>query len=151
MGEFTDRTGEKHITNEGYEVEIIKYVNAFDCTIRFLKYGNVINNVRFEHVKAGRIKNPYHTAVHGVGYLGEGKYRAYRASKIYKTWISMLERCYCEKSQVKHPTYIGCSVDESWHNFQNFGKWFEENYKEGHQLDKDILIKGNCVNIFLKI
>lgn len=38
---------------------------------------------------------------------------------------------------------------EEWHNFQNFAKWFEENYNletmEGWYLDKDILIKGNKI------
>ena len=32
-----------------------------------------------------------------------------------------------------------------WHNFQVFAKWFDENYKEGFVLDKDILLKGNKI------
>ena len=34
-GEIIDRTKEKHITNEGYTVEIIEYFSAKNCTIRF--------------------------------------------------------------------------------------------------------------------
>ena len=57
----------------------------------------------------------------------------------------MLERCYSEKYQEKYPTYKNCTLDEKWYNFQIFAKWFENNYILGHQLDKDILIKGNKI------
>jgi len=57
----------------------------------------------------------------------------------------MLERCYCKKYHTKKPTYIGCSVAEEWHSFQNFAQWFYENSTESFELDKDILIKGNRV------
>ena len=50
-----------------------------------------------------------------------------------------------KKGQEKQPSYIGCLVDEEWHNFQNFAEWFEDNYVEGWHLDKDILIKGNKI------
>ena len=56
-----------------------------------------------------------------------------------------IERCYDLKRQEKHPTYKGCIVAEEWHDFQNFAEWFENNYKEGFALDKDILIKGNKI------
>ena len=43
--------------------------------------------------------------------------------------------------------YLDVTVCEEWHNFQNFAKWFYENYYEisgeKMRLDKDILIKGN--------
>lgn len=45
----------------------------------------------------------------------------------------------------KYPTYIDCSVCTDWLEFQNFAKWFSENYIEGYQLDKDILKKGNKI------
>jgi hypothetical protein len=54
-------------------------------------------------------------------------------------WRAMLQRCYCEKFLKKHPTYQGCYVCEEWLTFSNFLKWFEENYKEGYELDKDLL------------
>ena len=61
----------------------------------------------------------------------------------------MIKRCYNKKATEKEPTYIGCAVDERWHNFQNFAEWYDENYnpetmKEWH-LDKDILIKRNKI------
>ena len=58
-------------------------------------------------------------------------------------------RCYDPKYQEKEPAYKGCIVENYLLNFQNMGKWIEENYYEvlGEQmcLDKDILCKGNKV------
>lgn len=64
-------------------------------------------------------------------------------SLAYNIWHKMLERCYDEKYKIKHPTYTDCTVCDEWIYFSNFKKWFDENYIEGYQLDKDILVKGN--------
>jgi hypothetical protein len=139
-----NRVGEKHTTNEGYEVEIIECFGNANCTIQF-KDNNIVKNVQYDNIKKGNIKNPYHKSICGVGYFGVGKYSRKYFPKIYYTWNSMLKRCYSEKRQQKQPTYKGCSVAEEWHNFQVFAEWFEKNYIEGFELDKDILIKGNKV------
>ena len=60
----------------------------------------------------------------------------------YASWQRMLYRCYGLK---RYPSYVGCSVCDEWLHFSNFKKWFDENYVEGYQLDKDILVKGNKV------
>ena len=57
----------------------------------------------------------------------------------YKRWIAMLHRCYCEKFLKSNPTYQGCYVCSEWLVFSNFEKWFKENYKDGYELDKDLL------------
>lgn len=82
--------------------------------------------------------------VYNIGYLGIG-INPSENKKAYIVWKSMLRRCYDEKHLLKYKTYIGCTVDERWHNFQVFAKWYEQNYIDGFQLDKDILIKGNKV------
>ena len=91
----------------------------------------------------------------GVGVTGQGEYSHLvrningKHTKVYSVWHDMLGRCYNKKYQEKKPTYIGCTVCEEWHNFQNFAKWYEENYYEVNNeemaLDKDILIKGNKI------
>ena len=60
------------------------------------------------------------------------------------------EKSYVTASKIKdykNKTYIGCTVCEEWHNYQNFAQWHEEHYYEVPNeimcLDKDILIKGN--------
>ena len=95
------------------------------------------------------MKTPLERSLYSVGYLGVGIYSTEKNKKEYKTWKCMIERCYSESFQRRNPTYIGCYVCDEWHNFQNFAKWYNENYYEldGETmcLDKDILVKGNKV------
>lgn len=59
----------------------------------------------------------------------------------YRTWKSMLRRCYYEKDNI---SYNDCKVCEEWLLFSNFKSWMEEqNYEAGLHLDKDILVPGN--------
>jgi len=142
-----DRTGEIHITNEGYSIEIIIYNNKRDCTIKF-QNGVIIKNREYKDIVDGRIKNPYHPSVYGVGYYSIGKYVTKIKSikqKNYQTWVGMLQRGYSQEYKDKFSTYQDVRVCEEWHNFQNFAKWYEENYVEGFVLDKDILFKGNKI------
>lgn len=60
----------------------------------------------------------------------------------YRTWLNMLKRCYNLNSQCSRPTYIGTTVCDEWLKFSNFLKWFDDNYVEGYQLDKDIFGTG---------
>lgn len=146
-GSFKERTGERYITNEGYEIEIIDCSHSSNCVIKFL-YNNYIRyNVDFADIKRGEIKNPYHPSVYGVGYIGEGIYKAkenYKMTIPYKKWLGILKRSYGNTRY-----YEGVTVCEEWYNFQNFAKWHEENYNSEYMskwaLDKDILIKGNKI------
>lgn len=90
--------------------------------------------------------------IFNIGYIGDGIYKSRINGVItreYATWWSMLQRCYDEKYKEKHNTYEDCYTVEEWHNFQNFAKWYSDNYyqigEERMCLDKDILIKGNKV------
>lgn len=51
----------------------------------------------------------------------------------------MLKRCYSPKFVEENVTYDDCFVCDEWLNLSLFKKWFDSNYKEGMQLDKDIL------------
>lgn len=142
-GEIKNRVGEKFITNEGYEIEIVEYFCAINCTIRF-ESKLEIYNISYKVIKNGSIKNPYHRSVQGIGYYGIGYYNSQK-SRRYTVWSNMLQRCYNESYQEKYPTYKDCSVAEEWHNFQNFAKWYEDNYVEDFELDKDIVNKENKI------
>ena len=151
MPKIVDRVGEKHITNEGYEIEIIEYFGANNCTIKF-NDGTISRNKKYIHIKNRHIKNPFHPSVLGVGYLGEGLYTVLKNRVVcekYIKWHSVLQRCYNEKTLENHPSYKDVIVCEEWHNFQNFAEWFEEDWKEWMddkwELDKDILFKGNKI------
>jgi hypothetical protein len=139
----------KNKNEESYK--IIEYTNNKKVSVVF-EDGTKVYNKTFEMVRHGYIKNPNTRSVYGVGFIGEGSYKSRTNSihnKNYICWKSMLQRCYSEAYQKHKPTYVGCTVVVDWHNFQNFAKWFEENYdfssKEPLQLDKDILIKGNKI------
>lgn len=151
---FVDRTGEIFQTKEGYSVQLIEYNSVKDCSFKFLIDDEVIcRNVGFKGVREGTVKNPYHPTVFKKGFTGLGKYSSRgldgKLNKSYNTWNGILERCYCKKFSKRVSTYKDVTVCEEWYNFQNFAKWFEENYKpeymEGWHLDKDILIKGNKI------
>jgi hypothetical protein len=139
---FKDRVGEKHTTNEGYTIEIIDYNGVYNCSIKF-DCGLILNNIGYGNIVKGTIRNPLHKSVHKIGYLGIGKYNRTKNSKCYYVWNSMICRSFCEKYNVSFPTYKDITVCEEWKCFQNFAEWFYKNYKEGFELDKDILIKGN--------
>lgn len=65
---------------------------------------------------------------------------------IRSVWHDMITRSYSIKLHNRYPTYIGCSVDPSWHRLSNFRTWFlQTNYKPGLQLDKDITNRGNKI------
>ena len=142
-----NRIGETHTTNNGEKLTILKYRGNFRYLIKF-EDNTEINGVRYDHIKNGEVKNPNTPIVYGIGYSSIGKYSQKEHRSAYRKWQGMLERCYSEKYQIKRPTYIGCSVSEDWFNFQVFANWFYDEtngYKEGYQLDKDILKKGNKI------
>lgn len=150
MGSKINRIGEKNINNFGSEMVIVEYKKYSDIDVYFPEYDWTTKNNTYQNFKNGKIKSPYDKSVFGVGYLGEGEYESRengKLTKVYATWCHMLERCYYEKCHEKQPTYKDCKVSDEWHNFQNFAKWYDENYYEieGEKmcLDKDILFKHN--------
>lgn len=142
-----NRVGERHLTNEGYTITIIEYNGVNNCSIQF-EDGIILNNKLYSNIKKGKIKNIYHRSVLNIGFIGEGLHKTSfdnKDTKVYTTWKDMLRRCYYKPFLEKHPTYQKCSVDPSWHNFQNFAGWFHQNHIENYDLDKDILVKGNKI------
>lgn len=147
-----DRTGEILYNDFGSKMIITNYISNKDVDVYFPKYNWTFYHARYDHFKSRGIKCPYEKRNCGIGYLGEGKYKSKeqgKKTKCYTTWNSMLRRCYSDESKKKHPTYKDCVVEKEWHNYQNFGNWFDENYYEipGERmcLDKDILFKGNKI------
>lgn len=64
----------------------------------------------------------------------------------YKSWWSMMRRCYDEKYKAKNPTYGECVVEEYFHSFTNFYNHVTTMVgydNETYELDKDLLVKGN--------
>lgn len=144
------RVGLINKNNYGSSMEIIQYNKANDIWVKFEK-GEAVH-ANWDSFINGKIRNVYDKSAFKIGYLGEGEYKTGINGKHtpqYITWHGMLKRCYDEKYQTKQPTYKGCYVCNDWLNFQNFAKWFDQNYYEikgkRMELDKDILIKDNKV------
>lgn len=144
------KVGDVFTTNEGGTVTVSEYINYRKITIR--------HNDAYAHkastdsstLRLGQLKNPYKPSACNVGYLGVGAFKTWRDGKItneYCIWRRMIERCYDPKYQDRSPTYIGCSVDNEWLNFQNFAEWLTNHdyYNLGYDLDKDLLTKGNKI------
>jgi len=141
------KEGDSYNLTNNQVATIIKYYSYKNVSIQF-EDGTILHNISVGELKIGKVKNPNSKTLLGVGCFGQGTYKSRvngKSTKEYSAWTAMLQRCYNKKHQEIQPTYKGCSVTEEWHNFQNFAEWFTNNYIEGFQLDKDILLKGNKV------
>lgn len=145
MGKIKDRAGEINKNFQGLKMKIIEYRKAIDLTVQF-EDGTIVKKAAYKEFSNGAIKNLNYPSIFGVGYIGEGEYKAWGVDKLtkqYTTWFGMLSRCYNENNRHKAPTYKDVSVWKEWYSFQVFAKWFDENYVDGCHLDKDLLSKGN--------
>ena len=147
-----ERLREENYNNFGTLMKIIEYKNCDNIIIEFQDEYKAKVHTKYFNFKKGKVKNPYDKSVYDIGYIGEGVYKVStngKSTKAYEVWKKMLQRCYDPYELNKHQTYIDCYVCDEWHNFQNFCKWFEENYYEIPNkimcLDKDILVKGNKI------
>ena len=152
MGRKIDRIGEERVNKFGSKMVITGYRNARDVDVYFSKYDWTFKHTQYSNFKKGEIKCPYEPRIYGIGYFGEGKYKAFKNGKKtdeYYIWYNMLQRCYDSESQEKNLAYKDCKVENYLLNFQHMAEWIEENYYEVHGeqmcLDKDILHKGNKV------
>ena len=145
-----ERVGEENYNKNGTLMKIVSYNNSSSIWVEFQDEYKVRIHTSYQCFKNGSATNPYDKVVYGKGYMGQGDYSSRennKKTKVYNLWIAMLSRCYNEKYHKTYSTYIKCEVCEEWLNFQNFAKWYEENYYdcngERMHLDKDILFKGN--------
>lgn len=145
------KIGDKFFTENYGELSILSIEGCKKITVKFTEtgYETVTSS---SNILTGRVKDPMHPSIFGVGFFGVGDYRFSKGDRgkivrlAYSKWSSMLRRCYGKDVEIKFPTYKGCTVSSSWHNFQNFAKWFDDNYKNdgiSYDLDKDIKVKGN--------
>lgn len=149
-GAFINRIGKEYFSNEGFWMKIIADRGTLDCDVQFSD-GVIVTNKTFNNIKLGQISHPNFKSFYGVGYKGIGDYALSINGKKTKSgsiWESMMTRCY-NPNKLKNPSYKDCTIDERFHCFQDFAKWFEENWNplwEGRwELDKDILQKGNKI------
>ena len=149
--DFRKMIGQTFKTNEGYEVQIIDYLDTKNVLIKFINVPDLQVWTSLQNIKKGQIKNPYHKSVYNRGFYGVGNYTARKdniKTEEYIKWFSMFVRCYDEDYHKKQPTYIGCKVSEEFCNFQNFASWYTHNIyscKYPLEIDKDLLYEGNKI------
>lgn len=102
-----DRTGEKNISNQGYEMTIIEYKNNKNITVKF--EDSYIKNTNYGSFKIGQVKNPNFRSLFKTGYIGVGKHVTKINGKSlnkYELWKNMIERCYSLKFKNEFKTYL---------------------------------------------
>tara|TARA_R110002096_G_C14368342_1_gene704630 strand:- start:18 stop:665 length:648 start_codon:yes stop_codon:yes gene_type:complete len=136
-------TNQIYPTNCFGSVKILNYKNHHSVKVQFIDTG-YIYITRTKSILSGNLKDKLAPNVYGVGFIGDGKYNS--KSKAYRTWSSMMARCYSGY----YLTYKDCTVVSNWHNFQNFAEWFDKNYIHIHHYncDLDIDIKFNGDKIY---
>jgi len=138
--------GETFTSSEGYEVVVTGAGSKKNFVLVSID-GVDGYEVQYVNVVSGAIKNPYRPSVYGVGYFGVGshKSRDENGSALkYRIWVNIIRRCYDPSYSRDHPTFEGAIACDEWHNFQNFGDWYDKQYKlPGWQLSKDLLNSTN--------
>lgn len=131
------------------DFKILKYNDAYNVDVQFLKTGFEAV-AQLGHIRNGKVKDLHLPSVYGIGVLGS-KYPSRVngfLTKQYTLWVGMLQRCYSDTYQKKHPTYIGCEVSDNFKSYEYFYEWCNKQVgfgESGFQLDKDLLVKGNKV------
>lgn len=152
-GSFIDRStyekkGKFYPTSHG-NVLVLEDITKSIKLIKFVDTG-YIRECRLKNLLTGEVKDKTKPLICGKGFVGEGYYDS--SHEGYRKWLSMLKRCYSVFKDGSNKSYLDkeVTVNENWHNFQNFAKWYE-NYKitylnevdiTNFQIDKDILGNG---------
>lgn len=134
----------KEIHGDKYDYSKVNYINSYTKVCIICPIHGTFEQDPHTHLKGCGCskcgKEKQKTLICGVGTNDSDT-----KGKSYTVWRSMIQRCYSNSCNSKFPTYIDCTVCDEWLTFSNFKKWFDKNYKNGYDLDKDILIKGNKV------
>lgn len=135
-------------TNNCGKLVVLEYENAINLKVKFIDTGYV-TSVQAGHLRRGNVKDRSLPSVYGVGIIGNGITKVCGVeTKDHQLWNNMLRRCYDEKYSNKYPTYKDCTASDNFKYLPYFEDWCSKQTgfgKEGWQLDKDILIKGNKI------
>lgn len=142
MRKITIQVGQTYSSKSCGDFEVIEIESYKRVKVRFVATG-FETWVQGGQVTDGRISDKLSPTVYGVGILGlvEG---TVVGVKSYKIWHAMLQRCYSTNENIskRSRTYKDVSVCDEWLTYTNFRTWFDENYKEGYCLDKDLTVIG---------
>ena len=147
--------GQVFDTNFNGKLIITEFQNANNIKVKFI--GTGYETVTYlTQITNGHVRDWSLARVYGVGIIDKPVIKGssnHTKQPHYKTWNSMLQRCYDEKLHTVRPTYKGCSVSDEFKSFSKFSFWAEkqigansvDDVGRPFHLDKDILVKGNKV------
>ena len=143
------RLGEEKLDTTGCLMKVILYNNANDIVVEYQDENKYQFHTSYTNWKKSKYTNPYAKTIFNIGYLGNTVSKINGIKKdSYKVWYAMMQRCYKECYERK-PTYLNCLVCDEWLCYENFEKWYNQNYymvnDEKMHLDKDIIHKGNKI------
>lgn len=147
MEKYEDLIHKEFETAHSGVCRIVSVVNKKKITVEFRD--GYQTECTLHNLRMGSVYNPFHPKIYGVGFLGIGGYSAKIGKTIhpyYDAWRGALRRSYDPSWHKKQPQYTNCSVDERWHNYQDFCSWSDKQvFEKGYKLDKDLLVYGNKV------
>lgn len=76
--------------------------------------------------------------------IGKNDMKAMRKTVCYDVWMNMLVRT-TTKYQNKYNTYKGVKICDDWKILSKFKQWFDINYIDGYELDKDLYLPNNKI------
>lgn len=145
------KVGDRFKSNRGGWCVVVKYTTAQKIEVKFEDDQSAVIITNSECLLTGQFKNPCAPLIFGVGYFGQGPYKAKNGSskthsptKSYVSWVNMLSRCY-DPNYINREIYDEVSVSKDWLNYQNYARWYEDesrfntDQKLRYALDKEIL------------
>jgi len=137
--------GAEFTTKSYGNIKIVECVSSVNIKVEFET--GYTTRTKSDAIRNGSVKDKLKPMVFGVGFSGVNSTCKVDGvnTKKYNVWHSMMQRCYDEKYHKKQPTYKDCTVCDEWHDFSVFSLWFDGNYKDGFDLDKDTIIDGNRI------
>lgn len=141
--------GKIAITNEGFRVQIIKYIDSANVIVKFLDIEQeYCTKVTLQNFKLGNISNPYKPNQYGE-YIGFGKYNSTNSKELFNSWRSMFQRV----NDKSNNAYKNVIISKEWYNFQNYANWYYENLskltdKFKYEIDKDLKQIGKSPKIY---
>lgn len=152
MNKKKNRLGEEKLNTCNCLMKIIEYNNTNNIIVEFQDKYKAKVYTNYGNFSKGKVKNPYHPTVCGVGMIGD-KYPAsknYKHLKEYIAWKSMIHRCFDKNFKNIRCTYENAICCDEWLLYENFYEWLHsqdnfEKWLNGDRwaIDKDILYKGN--------
>lgn len=123
------------------DMMVLEYIDKKKVLVKFVLTG-FEKYTDASAIRSGTVKDPYFPTVASVGSIGNTTSSVNGKVKTsYHTWRGIISRCYEFKKSTQ--TYFGkVEVCKEWLCFENFEKWYDENYIEGFQVDKDLTVIG---------